>query len=301
MPAERLALFTTVYPGVEKYLAEWFRSISRQTDHAFDLWIAVDALSKEDVTRAIGIEPRATWVHSHEGDTPAQLRQRALSQIVEQYEAVVCVDSDDLLLPDRIEAARAALAHYDLTGCALTIVGEAGDELGPIFAPDRRDDLGSLLPRYNVFGLSNTAYRSETLSRSLPLPAGCVLVDWLLATRAWASGASLHFDFTPRMAYRQYSSNVARVVPPFSQRQVQQATERVLSHYRCALESDRELPEPQHQMLAHAARRAEEFHKAITLVPRVLKEYVEALNRLEPKFIWWWSVAHPDLEEIWRS
>ena len=28
----RLALYTTVYPGVERYLADWYASVRRQTD-----------------------------------------------------------------------------------------------------------------------------------------------------------------------------------------------------------------------------------------------------------------------------
>jgi len=28
---------------------------------------------------------------------------------------------------------------------------------------------------------------------------------------------------------------------------------------------------------------------------------VRALNRLPPRYIWWWSVANPELEDLWKS
>ena len=42
MSAERLALYTTIYPGVEPYLADWIHSVDAQTDRAFDLWVGLD-------------------------------------------------------------------------------------------------------------------------------------------------------------------------------------------------------------------------------------------------------------------
>ena len=45
MRAERLAVYTTIHPGCEPYLASWCDSIRRQTDRDFDLWIGLDALA----------------------------------------------------------------------------------------------------------------------------------------------------------------------------------------------------------------------------------------------------------------
>ena len=32
-----------------------------------------------------------------------------------------------------------------------------------------------------------------------------------------------------------------------------------------------------------------------------LTRYVEALNRLAPRYVWWWAVANPELESLWKS
>jgi hypothetical protein len=133
------------------------------------------------------------------------------------------------------------------------------------------------------------------------LPREAVLIDWLLVTRAWSLGASLGFDQTPRMFYRQYAANVARVLPPFTPAGVRHAAERVLEHYRFALETESwPLPRRQRESLETVRQRAATFHRAMA-DPERLNRYVEALNALPPRYVWWWAVAHPDLETIWRD
>ena len=301
MLSERLGLYTTIYPGVEPYLARWYQSVQSQTDRNFDLWIGVDSLSKEQIIAAIGAQVNANWLMAEAGDSPAQIRQKAIERMIDECSSVVFVDSDDLLYPSRIEAAREALRDHDGTACALQIIDEKEKYLGIIFGALPGEDACALLARYNVFGLSNTAYRSDILRRCLPLSAECQLIDWLLATRAWALDASLYFDHTPRMAYRQYPANVAPVLHPFEPGQVMEATRRVLCHYNCALETEWELPEPQQQMLKSARHRVEAFQKSLASSTDVLASYVEALNRVSPRYVWWWYVAHPDLEYIWKN
>jgi len=298
---ERLALYTTVYPGVEKYLSAWYKSVLAQTDRNFDIWIGVDGLDVSAVTAAMGADPSATWVIAVRGDSPAQIRQKAIERMVNEYPAVIFVDSDDVLEPTRVEAARESLQENDVSGCAMNIIDEDDHDLGIVFAPPDGVDVAAVLPRNNVFGLSNTVYRSQTLCQCLPIPAECVLVDWFLITCVWALGVGLDFDFTPRMAYRQHPRNTARVLPPFTPQQVILATERVLDHYTCVMESIPEL-QPQYRVELEVARDyAEAFHMSIKDSPDTLHQYVQALNQLPPNHVWWACVAHPQLEEIWKS
>lgn len=302
MAIDRLAVYTAVYPGVEKYLASWYRSVLSQTDKEFDLWISLDSLTPDQFNASVKIEQTNIYfIACDDNLTPAQIRQDALKMLVEQYPAIVLVDSDDLLYPARVESARKALQHYDMVGCSLRIINEGGQDLGLAFGPPAEADLESLLLRYNIYGLSNTAYRSALLRQCLPIPDDCVCIDWLLATRASAKGARLHFDREAGMAYRQYSANTARVLPPFTRETVIKATERVLNHYRCALRADWQLPIARRTGIEAARDRAQSFHASITESPITLNRYIEALNRITPLFIWWWCVAHPSLEEIWKN
>jgi hypothetical protein len=296
----KLALYTVIYPGVERYLAPWYQSICSQIDREFDLWISLDSLRIDEVTTIIGMKPRANWLISPPHQSPATIRQKALKQFAQEYSMIVFVDSDDVLYPSRVQCAREELERHEVTACALRFMDDAGQELNITFGAALDCPLDELLPRNNVFGLSNSAYRSETLLSCFPIPDECVLIDWLLATRAWINGASMHFDTRTHMAYRQHSSNTARVLPPFFDHQVLRGTELVLRHYAAVLGTMTEQYTYQRHLLEHACARAEVFSRAINGSTKLLKDYVEALNQFPQKYVWWWFVAHPDLEDIWN-
>lgn len=300
--SERLALYTTWYPGVEPYLAAWHRSVAAQTDPDFDVWIGVDALDGGSLASDLGPGPSLHLLAQPSGSSPARVRGNAIAALLDRYAGIVFVDSDDLLEPTRVAAARRALDSADVSACALRIIDGAGRDLGLVFGDGNPADWSDFLPRYNVFGLSNSAYRTSILRRCLPLGSDSPLVDWLLATRAWALGARLDFDRTPLMAYRQYAANIARVLPPFSEAEVRAATERVLGHYRAVLDTPGwAMPPGPAAALGRAHRRAAEFAEAIEKAPSTLRRYTEALNVLPPRYVWWWLVANPDLENVWRN
>jgi hypothetical protein len=301
MPAERLALYTTIYPGVEPYLTVWYDSVLRQTDADFELWIGLDAVRPAQVMAAVGRNVDAHWVEAGQGSTPAQVRSEVLGQLIDRYPAVVLVDSDDVLYPSRVAAARSMLERADVAACALDVIDADGRSLDIVFEAPPGSDAVSLLPRYNVFGLSNTAYRSATLRGCLPVPADCRLIDWLLATRAWSGGATLSFDRVPRMGYRQYGANVAPMLPPFTAEQIVEATRRVLAHYACALDGDQPAGRRIRGVLAAERARVAAFELRVCRSPAALADYVRELNRLPPMRVWWWHVAHPALEQTWTN
>ena len=130
---QRIAVYTTIYPGVEVYLPDWYRSVQAQTDQDFQLWIGLDGIEASSVETAIGAHLEAVWVPSEPGNTPARIRQRSLAQIVEDFDAVVLVDSDDILHPTRVAAARATLQTSELAACALRLVDQHRQDLGTTF------------------------------------------------------------------------------------------------------------------------------------------------------------------------
>lgn len=302
MAADRLALYTAVYPGVEPYLGGWYASVRAQTDGAFDLWISVDGLTREQVIAAIGTEPDAHWSFAPPGTTPAAIRSTALLAVADRYAGVVLVDSDDLLEPSRVASARDGLEAVDVVGCALRLIDAGGSPLGPVLAPDVPEpDWAGLLSRHNVFGLSNTAYRAEVLRRCLPVPTETILIDWLLILRARSVGATVRFDLTPRMLYRQHQANVARVLPPFSEAYVLKATDLVLDHYRQVLGPAGRLSTDCRRGLLEAGEDTDAFRRAVRQSPALLRRYVGALNAMPPRYVWWWCVANPQLEDLWKN
>jgi hypothetical protein len=109
------------------------------------------------------------------------------------------------------------------------------------------------------------------------------------------------FDPTPLMRYRQYSDNIARVIPPFSEREVEAASHRVLRHYRSVLEGPPPIDGEQRKRIDAESRRVKEFQLALAESAERRRRYIEALNELPPRYVWWWCVANPKLEEVWRS
>jgi hypothetical protein len=53
--------------------------------------------------------------------------------------------------------------------------------------------------------------------------------------------------------------------------------------------------------LRRAARDLEAFYRQVVQQPAQLDVYVEALNALAPPPVWWFSVAYPALEPMWKS
>ena len=182
-----------------------------------------------------GSRSEALWVVAPWSHARTDSGSRALAQIVETCSGVVLVDSDDVLHASRVAAARADLQASDLAGCALCLVDQQGKDLGLTFGLPPQLGPEDVFPRNNVFGFSNSAFRSDLSRRCLPIPADAVLVDWFLATRAWLLGARLAFDRVPRMDYRQHPANTARVRSPFTPDQVISDTELVRQHFQLLL------------------------------------------------------------------
>lgn len=283
-------------------MAEWHRSVCEQTDRQFQLWIGLDQLKRNSVQRLLGAGVKANWVDGFSGASPAQIRQMALAKIVETASEVVLVDSDDLLHPTRVAAARSALQTSELVGCALRLVNQRGKDLKTTFCLPPLLQPEDVLPRNNVFGFSNSAFRAGLLRRCLPIPANAVLVDWFIATRAWLLGAKLGFDGEPRMDYRQHPGNMALVRLPFSPDQVSSATALVCQHFRLLLgEPMQDFVPDRYIELERVAREVEEFNQCVIPDPIRLANYVKAFNEMAAPQIWWSCVAHPALSHLWRK
>jgi hypothetical protein len=258
-------------------------------------------MSPESILRAIGESIEANWILAGKEDTPARIRRRAMEQIAQDYyPAVVFVDSDDLLNPKRVEAARKGLADCDVYGCAMSLISKDGKDLGMVFRPAENAGPEQILPQYNVMGLSNTAWQTDILRECIHFPADCVLVDWFMVTYAWGLGARLWFDDTCLMKYRQHDSNIAQVLPPFTREYTIRATDQVLKHFKLVLDAGSSLLPERLSKLEKASDRVKVFKSSVVDKPHVLDRYVDELNKLPVEFIWWSCVANPKLESLWK-
>lgn len=295
------ALFTTAYPEGEKYLVDFFTSLNNQTDKNFDLWVGLDRFPKDSLQSYLSEELFVTYVKRESGESNISMRQRALEGMIQHYQAIIFVDSDDILVPSRIAAARSAMKYADVYACAMKIIDERGYDLGITFQKPEGSSIDTLIPRFNIFGMSNTCYTSEILKKCQPFPPNSVLLDWFVATRAWGNNATLVFDPSVQMMYRQHSLNTARVIPPFTKTQIKRSTELVLQHYVLVLEKITELPDSKRFLIENAQKYVEIFYHSVIQSPDMFEKYIRRLNDLPEHHIWWSCVAHPDLEDIWRK
>lgn len=296
-----LALYTTLYPAARPYFSAWYASLRAQTDRDVDVWIGLDGIEEDEVCALAGERFDFTPVKAGAGWSVADLRNAAFSWMAERYDGIVFTDPDDWMLPERVAQARIDLEDCDACACAMRIADVAGVEMGVTFTLPPDSDPGSLMPTQNVFGLSNTAYRGALLQSLLPVPAETVLVDWLLASRAWADSARLRFNPAQLMVYRQHPNNTARVLPPFTPAQVLKAADLMAQHYRLMLESRRELSSAHRAQLEAARARLLAFQARMGVDMQLLQSYVNALNRLPVRHLWWSWVAHPLLDEFWMG
>jgi hypothetical protein len=274
--------------------------VIKQTDTDFTLWIGLDGMSPQEVATAIGGMPDADWIIADPGMTPADVRQKAIATMSTQCDRIVFVDSDDVLMPSRVAAAKHGLDESDVYACALRIIDRNGQDTGAVFTRPSDVDWNTFLPRWNVFGLSNSAFRTTVLKQCPPIPSASVLIDWFLVTQAWRLGARFSFDDQAHMLYRQYGSNTARVCGPFSESVILQSTKLVRDHYRLLLSNGASMGEPHDGQIREAARHVDLFDSALAGSAELRERYVRELNRLTPEYIWFWSVANPALEWIWH-
>lgn len=288
-----LALFTVVYPGSLRFFRAWHESVALQSDQAFDLWIALDGVSPEELELLANGSLRSQWIHIRAGEDPVQLRWRSIVGIREQYDAVIFTDSDDILEPGRVAAAREGLRTADVVGCAMRIIDEDGADAGRIATCPPGLGFDGFLSTSNIFGLSNTAYSRRALSLLDAPPPGCVLMDWFLVTQVWGAGLPIAFGQSVGMRYRQYGRNIARIVPPFTPEQIVTASELVGRHY-VLLENYQGRFRPEvRRRLQEAATSLEHFQSRVVADPPVLKEYCHTISALDHAWMWWEMVNYP--------
>jgi hypothetical protein len=296
----RNVLYATLYPGVEKYFPDWVHSVLSQDISDFDICFGLDNISGEIVPEAVRNKFSVKFIKADNNASPISLRNRSMDLISVTYDAIVFTDCDDILEPTRISSAFRGLKNADIHGCAMGLINGEGRDLQAYFGLTEDEDPNEVLSRYNFLGLSNTAWRAEVLRACLPAPLECIAMDWFLAASGWCQGFRISFDRKIGMRYRQYGTNTACVVPPFTSEHICRATDIVCGHYRLLREKNIPTPATKRIMLEDAASRVSMFKANIDSSPLTLEAYVVALNQRPAHRLWWLTVAHPDLDDIWN-
>lgn len=288
----KLALYSTIYPGVEPFLNGWVASVKNQTDADIDIFIGVDGFTPEDIRGLLGNVLPATFLYAEPSSTPVGLRRACLEKFISDYDGIVFVDSDDILEASRVAFARAYLSMYDVVGSTMSLVNSNGDDLGIYFG--RRlsgfNDADVLL--HNIFGLSNTAYRTAVIKDCLDFPQSCELLDWYFITKAWCLDAAIYFDAVSRMKYRRYNDNSVNLCPPFSIKTLINSSRRVLNHLNDFLSTKGLYNQKKINRLVDRKREVELFLSFLLSDAEFRKKYLEKINEPSKELYWWSYVAN---------
>jgi hypothetical protein len=293
----RTAVYSTVFPGIEPFLNDWYESLVSQDDKDFDLWLGVDGLSIEAIETAVGKPVRAQFVVAVSGESPASLRSRAFEQLVSRYDAIIFADADDIHCANRVSQAKTALQRLDLFGCAVELIDRDGRSLEHTLSADG-DDWSDRLGARNMFGFTNSSIRVDALERILPIPADCRLVDWYIATSCLLDGGQLGFSAFVGAKYRVYESSTTRVVPPIRMADLIRGTRLVLEHFHL-MSLRTGLGEDEQQWIHQQSSRVEQFRQFVEHSPARAEAYLAALNRRVGAFWWWDMIACRHLSSFW--
>ncbi|QLA17066.1 glycosyltransferase family A protein [Desulfolutivibrio sulfoxidireducens] len=288
-----LAVYSTIHPGVLPYLKDWSASLAAQHDRDFALILGLDMVDEADLARARGGGPDAVVVKAPPGASPARVRTLALTRAVSEYDGILFLDADDVMLPHRVAETKKRLRELDCCGFGLRLIDGAGGDLG--LTMGMREDFS--LVRGNLYGMSNTAYRTRFVRRALPFPEGCLCLDWYLAALAEAEGAGLGFENEPAGLYRQHPDNCASLLPPFTRQGVRAAT-RVVRDFLARLIPA--LPARRRELYRERAAEVALFTRAMETDDDAATGYLRALAEKPLLEHWWAQVANKKLEHLWK-
>ena len=286
----RTALVTVFYPEALQYVSKWKTSVQKQDAQNFDLVIGLNGLSAEDVD----ISDISANVQFVDGSHGMSLRRTLFQGLADTYDAAVLVDADDILLPRRVRVACDALREADVYGCAMHIVDEQLTPLDMVFPVEKPP-----ITHGNVWGCSNTAYRTEVLCEAARFPDTCVLADWYMATLATSAGAQFVFDANPAMQYRVRSGAPTNPSEPYTPSVLRQATNLVEDHLKL-VSNDPSVNLELHEQLQQRLSEVVAFRQAIQS-DDIVRSYLQVLQTIVPsQRVWWECVAHTMLKDLWN-
>ena len=206
----KIAVFTVVFPAIEKYFSDFKQSLLKQTSQNYDLVIVNDGCD-ECLLRGLFsdfnlyILPPAISRAKHREVGIEYAKKRG-------YEYMVFCDADDYFFNNRIALCVEYLSRegVDIVVNDLDIVNEKGELIQHGYLSNRISEKtnldASFLYNKNIFGLSNTAINLIQLPE-INLPEDLIIVDWFLFSYLLEKGMKSVFIKEPLTYYRQHESN----------------------------------------------------------------------------------------------
>lgn len=203
--------FTIVYPQALPYFKDVCHSAMLQTRRDFDFIVVNDGCNTATLRKHLaGLN--ATILDA--AGTPAQNRQQGINYARKQnYKYIFFCDADDTFSANRYERTIIEFkkSKADIIVCNLNIVDK---KLNPIIKnyfsielPEDRWIDESFIMDKNIFGMSNTALRIDSINEDISIPP-TPIVDWYLFSTLINKGLKARYTSESLVNYRQHDSNM---------------------------------------------------------------------------------------------
>ena len=195
---------TVVYPGCEKYLDEFFRSMSSQTNAHFDILILNDGYKKNYPQSKLHFQEIIIKGKLE----PSQIRSRGISYAhAKGYDKLIFADADDYFSTDRVEMSSDYLESYAFVYNKIVVVNNEGAvaPLEGVHFPKVANDPQLIVDR-NIFGLGHTAI-NLSINTDFNIPKNILAVDWWIFSKILIDKYEGRFLDTAITYYRQGENN----------------------------------------------------------------------------------------------
>ena len=204
-------LFTVVYPQAIKYFSDFCTSAVTQSNKDFDVLIINDGCERNILCDFL---TNLNYTIIDAAGNPSKNRQQGINYARQNgYKYLVSCDVDDTFSPGRIGDTIKLLStnEYDILVCNLNIVNES---LHPLIKDyfsfeipgDKLIDKEFIRDK-NIFGMSNTAIKLQSLKNDISIP-DTPIADWYLFTMLLDKGLTAGYVNQSYVNYRQYDANL---------------------------------------------------------------------------------------------
>lgn len=279
-----VAFVTVIFPLVEEFLPQFFKSLLNQTFSNFDVIIVNDGI--HDFMNTAKKYSELNFIELPGKSNPAANRALAINHAIEKgYTSIVFGDADDFFLENRMEISVDLLSHYPIIVNDVNVVNKQGDTVISNYFSNRLHNeqiigLDDILHK-NLLGLSNTALNASILKYPVNFSNHLIAVDWYFFTQLLLQGKKAVFTNDTRSYYRQYNNNTVGI-GKITKDSIKKAVKIKMEHY-AALKDE--------ETFQQLAEKYKELYNKITSENHIFDAYVQYVQEQKLEYPFWWEQA----------
>jgi len=284
------AVFTVVYPGVECFLNDYFRSLSDQTKKDFDVFIVNNGIKGFD--RFLRKYPQLSVTVFESHGSPIKVRENGLNMVAQHgYDDVIFTDSDDYFDEHRIERTVGYLRSQLVVINDLHLVDAKSKHIDSGYL-SRRLMQGSFinaddLVEMNVCGFSNMAMKGNLLDGHALFDENIIALDWYFFTHLLMGGVRAVFVDDIFTYYRRHANSMA-LLSGDNETDVLKGVAVKMAHYRAMAREN--------QRYAHLSAEYEAMDERVACDTAFKDEYVKRICSHMPRNALWWEAIRTPKE-----